>query len=74
MVNPMGTRGVLARAFAEVLHELWKAELPYISPINFRVRSFHERVGFLHLPFSSKLYPHTQLSSADHNSTIRKSF
>jgi hypothetical protein len=39
MVNPLGSHGNLAHAFAQVLHELWKAELPYISPIKFRVRN-----------------------------------
>lgn len=38
MVNPMGTKGNLAHAFADILHEMWQGELPYITPYTFRVR------------------------------------
>lgn len=38
MVNPMGTKGNLARAFADILHEMWQTDLPYCSPYIFRVR------------------------------------
>jgi hypothetical protein len=39
MVNPMGTKGNLAHAFADILHEMWQGDLPYLSPYTFRVRS-----------------------------------
>lgn len=36
MVNPLGTKGNLAQAFASILHEMWQAEMPYLTPVNFR--------------------------------------
>lgn len=39
MVNPMGTKGNLAHAFADILHEMWQGDLPYLSPYTFRVCS-----------------------------------
>jgi ubiquitin carboxyl-terminal hydrolase 8 len=36
MVNPMGTKGNLAHAFADILHEMWQGDLPYLTPYNFR--------------------------------------
>ncbi|KAI0042737.1 cysteine proteinase [Auriscalpium vulgare] len=36
MVNPLGTKGNLAFAFASILHEMWHEEMPYISPYPFR--------------------------------------
>jgi hypothetical protein len=41
MVNPMGTKGNLAHAFADILHEMWQCDLPYITPYTFRVTSPH---------------------------------
>jgi len=35
----MGTKGILAHAFADILHEMWQGDLPYITPYTFRVRS-----------------------------------
>jgi len=37
MVNPMGTKGNLAHAFADILHEMWQGDLPYLTPYTFRV-------------------------------------
>ena len=37
MVNPLGTKGNVAHAFADILHEMWQGELPYLSPYTFRV-------------------------------------
>lgn len=50
MVNPMGTKGNLAHAFADILHEMWQGELPYITPYTFRVPSH---------TFYSLLAPHS---------------
>ncbi|THH17441.1 hypothetical protein EW146_g3362 [Bondarzewia mesenterica] len=36
MVNPLGTKGNLAHAFASILHDLWHGEMSYISPFPFR--------------------------------------
>lgn len=38
MVNPMGTKGNLAHGFASILHDMRQGDLPYLSPIPFRVR------------------------------------
>ncbi|KAH7105745.1 cysteine proteinase [Auriculariales sp. MPI-PUGE-AT-0066] len=35
-INPLGTKGQLAGAFAKLLHEMWHGELPYRSPHAFR--------------------------------------
>jgi len=37
MVNPLGTRGNIVRAFSSILHTLWHGEMPYITPFEFRV-------------------------------------
>ncbi|KZW00043.1 UCH-domain-containing protein [Exidia glandulosa HHB12029] len=36
MMNPLGTKGQLANAFATLLHEMWHGDLPYRSPYQFR--------------------------------------
>ncbi|KAI0352107.1 cysteine proteinase [Trametes cingulata] len=36
MVNPMGTKGNLANAFANILRELWQGENGTLSPVTFR--------------------------------------
>ena len=38
MLNPLGSKGNMARAFATLLHELWHGDLPYLAPYSFRVR------------------------------------
>ena len=38
MVNPMGTKGNLANAFANILRDLWQGEGGTLSPVTFRVR------------------------------------
>lgn len=38
MLNPLGSKGNMAKAFAAILHELWHGELPYLVPFSFRVR------------------------------------
>lgn len=37
MMNPLGTKGGLAQGFANILHELWHGEIPYLAPYSFRV-------------------------------------
>lgn len=39
MVNPLGTKGNLAHSFSMIIHEMWQAEMPYLTPLTFRVRS-----------------------------------
>ncbi|KAI0773259.1 cysteine proteinase [Trametes elegans] len=36
MVNPMGTKGNLANAFANILRDMWQAENGTLSPVTFR--------------------------------------
>ncbi|TBU43823.1 cysteine proteinase [Dichomitus squalens] len=36
MVNPMGTKGVLALAFANILRDMWQGEGGTLSPVTFR--------------------------------------
>lgn len=38
MMNPMGTKGNLANAFANILREMWQGEHGTLSPVPFRVR------------------------------------
>ena len=38
MVNPMGTKGNLALAFANILRDMWQGEGGTLSPVTFRVR------------------------------------
>lgn len=35
--NPLGSKGQLTGAFAKLLHEMWGGDLPYLTPIDFRV-------------------------------------
>lgn len=43
MVNPLGTKGRLAGAFAQILYEMSHSELPHFTPFMFRVRlSLHQ--------------------------------
>jgi hypothetical protein len=37
MVNPLGTKGNIVRAFSSILHTLWHGEMPFITPFEFRV-------------------------------------
>lgn len=37
MVNPMGSKGVLAHAFAAILRDMWQGEMPSLNPLPFRV-------------------------------------
>jgi hypothetical protein len=41
MVNPIGTKGHLAAAFAAILHDMWKQDQTYLVPTQFRVSVFH---------------------------------
>ena len=41
MVNPMGTKGNLANAFANILRDMWQGEGGTLSPVTFRVSSSH---------------------------------
>lgn len=34
----MGSQGHLVHAFAKLVYEMWKADLPYLTPIDFKVR------------------------------------
>ncbi|PCH36402.1 cysteine proteinase [Wolfiporia cocos MD-104 SS10] len=36
MMNPMGTKGNLAQAFAYILRDMWQGELQCLSPVTFR--------------------------------------
>jgi hypothetical protein len=38
MVNPMGTKGQLAMAFANILRDMWQGEMASLTPLPFRVR------------------------------------
>lgn len=35
--NPLGSKGRLTTAFAKLLHEMWGGDMPYLTPIEFRV-------------------------------------
>lgn len=51
--NPLGSRGKMTNAFAKLLHEMWGAEFPYVTPIEFRVR-FSDPVIILYLFFPTR--------------------
>lgn len=40
MVNPLGTKGRIAAAFAALLGEMGKGDVAFIMPSHFRVRHF----------------------------------
>jgi hypothetical protein len=43
-INPMGTKGHLASAFANILYEMSHSELPHLIPASFRVGSLSSLV------------------------------
>jgi len=45
--NQLGSKGRLAGSFAKLLHEMWGGDLPYVSPIDFRVSPILSLVTFL---------------------------
>lgn len=45
MVNPLGTKGHVAHAFAGILMDMWKQETAYLTPINFRVGLYQFPLG-----------------------------
>lgn len=75
MINPLGTKGHLAQSFSMILHEMWQAEMPYLTPIPFRVRSPPK----LHRDYSHQIHPrnqyvHMRLNSLDRiNMTLKNS-
>lgn len=38
MMNPMGSKGQLAFAFANILRDMWQGENQCLTPLPFRVR------------------------------------
>ncbi|KAL6309343.1 hypothetical protein BKA93DRAFT_821670 [Sparassis latifolia] len=36
MMNPLGTKGNLAQAFANILRDMWQGEMQWLSPVTFR--------------------------------------
>lgn len=60
MMNPLGTKGHLTQAFASILHDMWHEELPYLTPLQFRVCSpyafFVEQYNQLMLTLAIYLY------------------
>ncbi|EJU03776.1 cysteine proteinase [Dacryopinax primogenitus] len=45
-VNPLGTRGQLAGAFAKMVQEMWQANFTYLDPTNFRRSVCHYAPSF----------------------------
>lgn len=45
--NNLGSQGRLAGSFAKLLHEMWGGDLPYVSPIDFRVSLLYSIASFL---------------------------
>jgi ubiquitin carboxyl-terminal hydrolase 8 len=39
MLNPIGTKGQLANAFAGILQDMWRQDQTYLTPTSFRVSS-----------------------------------
>ena len=75
MVNPMGTKGAVAQAFANILRDMWQGEMPTLNPTTFRVcRAFllccHPRTNFFH----SVQCVRTLSSFLGRSSTTRRSF
>jgi ubiquitin carboxyl-terminal hydrolase 8 len=44
VANPLGSKGVLANAFAELIKHLWGDQYTHISPVSLRV--IFDRVSF----------------------------
>lgn len=38
-MNPLGSKGKLAGAFAELVRQMWLSDMPYLTPLEFRVSS-----------------------------------
>lgn len=78
MLNPLGTKGTLAGAFAQILREMAHSELPYLNPVGFRVRlpshRFDRTLDLLPFFPRRNRYVPTLPSSVVHPSMTRKSF
>lgn len=75
MLNPLGSKGNMAKAFATLLHELWHGDLPYMAPYSFRVRFLRHFLIFKQFTISFRnpsVFLHPSLE--DQINMIRKSF
>ena len=70
--NNLGSQGRLAGSFARLLHEMWGGDLPYVSPIDFRV-SLSKSVVFLLLIIFRKQFVISNRSIMDRINMTRKS-
>ena len=79
MVNPMGTKGNLANAFANILRDLWQGEGAALSPVTFRVSvamyAYVERMCSADPPpsYCRDRYAATRRSSLVRSNTTRRS-
>jgi len=65
-INPMGTQGRLASAFATILYEMSHSELPHLTPTTFRVSLLFYRVYNSDLVGKKSICAHApQFSGAD---------
>lgn len=49
MLNKMGSQGKLVQSFASLLRSMWQGDLPYITPIDFRVGAWDIPIALLFL-------------------------
>ena len=74
LYNPLGMKGNLANAFAELLKALWKEDYTFLSPVTFRVSRPHLFLVVSLTPPARKTSSHLPPISRVPISTIRKSF
>lgn len=73
MMNPMGTKGNLAQAFANILRDMWQGESQCLMPVTFRVSELMTThiIDFHHI--DSGLSAPMLRNSAAPSNTIRRS-
>lgn len=74
MLNPLGTKGKIAEAFASIVHEMWRGEHTYLSPGSFRVRLHVILIIAVTYQSSSGLYVNTLPNLLERISMTPKSF
>lgn len=70
--NPLGMKGNLALAFAELLKALWKEDYTFLSPVTFRV-SLECHFGPIRTDSRNKLSASLSSSRAQSNTTRKSS-
>lgn len=74
MLNPLGSKGNMASAFATLLYQLWHGDVNYLAPYEFRVSTLCRAVLIVVAYVFRKKYVFLHHNSPEQSSMTRKSF